>query len=258
MADWQDPSIIALWITIALLVIATMVATIIWFTRLYLKRMLNAQQAIANQQLIHQKKLLETSVIVQERERNRIASELHDDLLSKLSILSLASYGDDPIQKYQKLIKYMSVSTRSILHDLSPPLINEASLVSLLQSHLEPLKNQFSINLLEKHYQPDAIDSSIKLQVYRIFQEVINNIIKHAQADTICIKLRITEHYIALQIVDNGIGFDSNCSPNGLGLRNIDLRTQLLNGKSRFKSVINSGTTFNLIIPTQHSKSIKP
>ncbi len=248
MADWQDPITIATWIVIALAAMTLMVMSIIWLTRLYLQRLLKEREAMADAVLHHQKALLETSVTIQERERNRIAAELHDDLLSKLSILALASHSNDTLDVHRELIGQSIRTARSISHDLCPPLIEATMLDQLLADHVKPLESSFDIKFWVREYEPLNIAANVKLHVLRVFQEVVNNIIKHANAQSIAVDLRITSQYLVLLVADDGIGFVHTPS-KGLGLRNIELRAQLLNGQFRFRSRQSSGMQFTLLIP---------
>ncbi|HAD97270.1 MAG TPA: hypothetical protein DCG19_07675 [Cryomorphaceae bacterium] len=254
MADWQNPETIATWIAIVLAAMALMVTAIVWLTRLYLQRMLKTQQEMANAEINHQKLLLKTSVTIQERERNRMALELHDGLLSKLSILALASHGNQPIAHYSELINNSVQTARAISHDLCPPLIEEALLDHLLINHLQPLKRDFTIRFWASMHPQYSLNTKVKLQVFRIFQEVVNNIVKHAAAHTIDVYLRLSPKCLVLQVVDDGVGFKPDIPSKGLGLHNIELRTQLLQGSFRFQPAQNQGMQFILRVPLQLPK----
>jgi signal transduction histidine kinase len=82
-----------------------------------------------------------------------------------------------------------------------------------------------------------------KLQIFRIFQESVNNIMKHAEASKIIIDLKQTNNYLLLKVTDNGRGFDLEKQKGGLGLNNMLIRTQFLNGSYKVKTTINKGTS---------------
>jgi signal transduction histidine kinase len=84
---------------------------------------------------------------------------------------------------------------------------------------------------------------------FRVVQEIVSNIIRHAHARMIDLNLRITDSHLSLRIEDDGIGFDTKKKTKGLGQKNIELRIQMLKGKYRFQSSPEKGTTFLLHIP---------
>lgn len=248
MAEWQTLETVALWITIAFLVILCLGIAIVFFIRVHIKRMLIAQEKLNTEKLLHQEELLRTSVIIQERERKRIASDLHDALIGKLNVLSLAMASKVDNINPEKMLKDSIITARRISHDLSPPLLEETSLTEWINDMTIPLKGIYTIDLSTWQEQKTKVPKDIKLQLIRIIQECINNCIKHANATILSFSLRITKKYIALQIKDNGKGFDTKASLHGLGLKNLELRIQLLKGNYRLKSTIHRGTELFMLI----------
>lgn len=250
MAIWQDPKTLALWITIVLLLVAVLGVSLVFFVRIHFRRMLKAQAELNQVQLEHERQLLHDSVEVQERERNRIASDLHDELIGKLTVLALevGAETNSSEQVRQKLTQSIQVARR-ISHDLSPPLLEQTSFEEAMDALFHPLKSHFSV---EYHQHISAnlnLPTKIKLQLLRIVQEVINNSIKHAEAKHITAAVHIGQQYLAIQIADDGCGFDPTNKAGGLGLRNIALRTELLGGNYRFRNAVPaSGTIFTLVL----------
>ena len=249
MAIWQKPETFALWLTIVLLLVIVLVSAFVFFTRLYFKRILREQQKLQDTIIAHQQQLLEDSILVQERERTRIAADLHDDLISKLNVSLLTLNTTQNIPQTSAMLQNSIALARRISHDLSPPLLDDSSLMELIEDFLSPIQQTHQIDIW-KRPTTHPLPSDIKLQIFRIVQEVINNIIKHAAAKTIRVQLRSTAHGIALQIQDDGVGFDTEQYKKGLGLKNIVLRSQMLKGDFRFKSTPNKGTTFLFYLPT--------
>lgn len=250
MAEWQDPKTIALWITVAFAIILVLGIVIVFFVRLHLKRMLLAQRKLSSEKLMHQKELLEYSVEIQERERKRIASDLHDELIGQLNVIRLSIASKNPTIDTEDMLSGSIAAARRISHDLSPPLLEETPFDEWICNMASPLRAHYAIRL-NLWKDPSAnISKDVKLQLIRILQEFINNSIKHAKATTLGFSLRVTKSYIALQITDDGKGFDTKRKSQGLGLKNMELRMQLLKGQYRLKSSIDSGTDLLILVKT--------
>ena len=249
MAAWQHQEQFAVWLGIIIILFIGLFMVFVIFTRLYFARIMRADQKLQATLFAHQKQLLEDSILVQERERTRIAADLHDGLISKLnvSLLTLTTTSDLP--KTRLLLQNSITIARQISHDLSPPMVESCCILELMNIFISPLKAIYQINFYTQTYVGDfPLETPLKLQIFRIFQEVINNILKHANANQIDIVLRKTTRYLALSIRDNGVGFSVK-EQKGLGLKNIDLRMSMLNGSFKFNSEIGQGTRFFCIIP---------
>lgn len=247
MAAWKNPENFALWLTIVLVIVIALVSIFILFTRLYFMRIIQEEQKLQATILAHQKQLLEDSILVQERERRRIAADLHDDLIAKLNIALLSLHTTTDIQQSSEMLQKSISLARNISHDLSPPLLEKSSLLELITDFITPLQKTYNTHVYTTEYHEFNINNATKLQIFRITQEIINNILKHAQATKIDIYLRLNAQYIALKIMDNGIGFN-DANIDGLGLKNIALRSQVLGGKFKFKSSKNTGTSFLFLL----------
>jgi len=244
MAAWQNPENFALWLSFVFILLIALIVVFLYFTRLYFMRILKEQQKLQTAIVSHQQQLLEDSILVQERERNRIAADLHDDLISKLNISLLSLHTAPNLDDLSTMLQDSIVLARRISHDLSPPLLEQSSLYELLEEFVDPIKTQLHINLSYSLTTEETLANSTKLQIFRITQEVINNILKHAQASQLNIHLHLGKHYVGLKIIDNGIGFDLDKKSQGLGLKNITLRSQSLQGAFRFKSKPQKGSSF--------------
>ena len=244
MEGWQNPQNFAIGLFIALLFVATLVVGVVLLMRAYTKRIMQEQEKLTQAKVEYQKSLLLNSVLAQEKERERIAKDLHDDLISKLTVLTYALQIENSKVKPVDLLNETIKIARRITHDLTPPLLEQTSLKDLVEDFVAPLSQSYKVNCFFGHHQLRVMASNDKLQLFRIVQEVINNMLKHAKATEISIQLRITGSIVALTIKDNGIGFDTSQQPKGLGIKNIELRTQILKGHSKFKSQPGKGTTF--------------
>jgi two-component system NarL family sensor kinase len=249
MAEWQDPQMFAIGLSVTLLFVLILISSMILLTRIYIKRIVHEQEKFTKAKLEHQQSLLWNSVLVQEKERGRIASDLHDELISKLTVLTYALQTSNEKVKPVELLGDSIAIARRITHDLRPPLLDQTSLEELVDDFVLPLTNAYAIGcFFSPHHQHLEMKSEIKLQLFRIVQEVVNNVLKHAKATQISIRLRVSESLVALVIRDDGVGFNVDKNAKGLGLKNIELRSQLLNAKWRFKSKPGIGTAFQFLL----------
>ncbi len=181
----------------------------------------------------------------EEKERSRIAKELHDGLGGILAAAKMhASTNKDP-EKVVSLLNTASQESRRISHNLLPE--------SLLKKGLDVALRDFinSINesgLLKADYQSinvaENLPQHLQLSVYRIVQELINNIIKHAGATETLVQLQQQENKkLILTVEDNGKGFSQDKATKGIGLQNIESRLSLLKGTLEIDSQAKLGTS---------------
>lgn len=248
MAQWQDSETLVFWILIVFCIVLFLGVAIVVFVQLHVKRMIIAQEKLSAEKIKHQEELLDSSVKVQERERERIASDLHDELIGKLNTVLLASASQSTKVDTQKMLRDSIDIARRISHDLSPPLVEETSIAEWIRDMASPLKEFYTVTLTITEEPSLLVPKEVKLQLIRIVQEVINNCIKYAEATQMEFTLRETKKYIALKITDNGIGFETTKISGGLGLQNIELRMQLLKGTYKLTSSNERGTSLLLLI----------
>lgn len=247
MAEWQDPQVFAFGLGIALLFVVLLVGSIIVITRSYIKRVVAEQRKFVKAKMEHQQELLWNSVRVQEKERNRIASDLHDELISKLTVLTYAlQMKSDKVNPAELLGNSIAIARR-ITHDLRPPLLEQTTLCELIDDFMSPLKSAYVLDCHYSYCREVDLNAEVKLQLFRIVQEVINNALKHAKASTLFVRVHLFKESIALVVGDNGVGFDVDIQAKGLGLKNIELRAQLLKASWKFKSIKGRGSRFLLV-----------
>ena len=215
---------------------------------------------------VHQNKLRNLQqklASAEESERKKMAELLHDGIGQNLAIayLKLSSIGENSnADKTQKvigdslsLINNAIKESRSLTYDLSPPILYELGLVSALKWKLDQVLKDFGIEskiIINK--EPLSLKNETAILVFRIFSELLNNIIKHAKASFVEITIEHNEFMLNFQIKDNGKGFDTNelyTKSIGFGLFNIRERIESLQGNIEIISVINRGTTINFFIP---------
>jgi PAS domain S-box-containing protein len=209
------------------------------------------------------KKLLETIVQTEEQERTRIARDLHDEigpLVSALKIFVTSFAETDEPGKKEKLSELMGViardlidSVKSISNDMSPHVLTNFGLLPALQNTIglftKDLKIKLSSNIAEMRF-PNTFESV----VYRIFKELINNTVKHAQASNVYIDIDYADSALVCNYRDDGQGFDvdrqMNSKSKGMGINNIITRIHSLGGEYDIKSEPGKGFEVNFIFQT--------
>jgi PAS domain S-box-containing protein len=199
----------------------------------------------------------------EERERQRIAKELHDGLGQYLSASNMnlkSVYEDiedipDKLDKSFKtgleLLNHAISETRNISQNLLPKAIQDYGLELAVESLLNQLKNNSSISIkLYKNLTGASIPNNIQINLYRILQEALNNAIRHGRPDKIDVQLVYSENELLLVIEDNGIGFDiQNVSGDGVGLRSMKTRAGAMSAEFDIVSSKDKGTIISVIVP---------
>jgi len=142
-------------------------------------------------------------------------------------------------------LKESMASARKISHELTPPLMEELDLNELLEEYIDSLKIGIPIHFYCFHNAAKIRLPQMKLHLFRIFQEVVTNCLKHANASLIEVHFRSTESVVGIMIKDNGNG-ETIEGGEGLGLKNIESRAQFLRANYRYNSQQNKGTSFLL------------
>lgn len=172
----------------------------------------------------------------QEKERKRIAEDLHDRLGSTLSAVKM--YMDVLAEENPKYTKVNAIvdkavnDTRQIAHNMLSGVLAKFGLLAALQDLKETIEasNQFMINLRSIQFD-QRLESEIELHIYRIIQELVSNTLKHAQAAVVDIELRKSGNQnLTITYQDDGKGFESSSIHAGMGLKNIESRLKKING----------------------------
>lgn len=223
------------------------------YTRYKHRKKTEMDERIALQQKLRFKAVMEA----EEKERVRIARELHDSLgqmlsAAKMNISAMDSYNDDDAKlagNAKKLIDDSVKEVRTISHNLMP--------TSLMEKGIEPALNELAakindtglmqIDLLVSAGE-ERLDSSVEIAIYRIVQEVVNNMIKHSKANHVEVMLDYNAEKVYLSIKDNGVGFDTANieTSSGIGWRNIFSRVYMMNGDVQIQSQPGRGTLVNI------------
>lgn len=236
----------------AFIVLCLVLILFFYFSR---KKILQKEIEKRELALAYQKELLHAVIITQEEERKRIAQDLHDDISSKLNIVSLNSHMLTADNLSEKEISEISINiinltsktlenSRRIAHDLLPPVLEKFGLDAGLKELCFEINSTKSVSV---SYSNEIIfnDAEISkhLHIFRIIQELFNNSLKHGKATHISLQFKHIDGMDCCTYTDDGIGFNSSQLENqrGLGMKNIESRVSFLNGKLKVNSQVNKG-----------------
>ena len=207
-------------------------------------------------------------VSAQEKERHRIARDIHDDLGQALIAFKMYFIGilpelskDRPETKklYDEMAQQLNEiieKTRNLSHELFPPSLKHLGLIGALKDLVDQFSNN-SLKIKFSHQNLKEVDFENKdIIIYRIFQEALSNIIKHAKANIVDISIIYKSNKIFIDVRDNGIGFDSKKLNKkgkgfGLGLSLMEERVLLMEGLFKLESIPKKGTNIQIEIPVK-------
>lgn len=220
----------------------------------------------------YQKKLKDLNIeltFAEEKERRRIAENLHDSLGQTLSLiyikLSSVMSGDldmrlqQTLNEISELLKNAISESRIITYDLSPPVLYELGLVPAFKWKLEQIGEKFKIKTtLVSEFNKFNIRKEFKILVYRIVAELLNNAIKHASADLIEVEVKKSKDFYYITVRDNGVGFQKKMNnrvtmKGGFGLMSITERLENIKGRLEIKSGKGKGTEAIVRIPASEN-----
>ncbi len=193
-------------------------------------------------------------VDAEEKERKRIAQELHDGLGQVLSTARITVSALDNSNKKVKnsldLIDHAVKEVRSISHNMMPNALMKSNLEAALRDLLDTINESEKIRATYHQSCELQLDQSVSINLYRVVQEVLNNALKYAKSSEIHVSVSEHNSHYDMEIKDNGVGFDTSLikTSHGIGWKNIATRLQLINGTLKVHSDI-GGTCVKLKIP---------
>lgn len=218
-----------------------------------------ANEEIYSLMLSQQKKLDEVVI----KEKQRIGQELHDGVLgrlfgARLNLDSLNKKGDELAiagrDHYISELKFIEQDIREISHELSREkfaLINNfvAILTNLFEEQKNLSENTDFKYIIDQAIKWDKVDNDLKINIYRIIQESLQNINKYAKAKNVSVNLLKDADNLHVSIIDDGIGFEVSKKSKGIGLQNISSRVATCKGTFEIKSKPGKGTTITIDLP---------
>ncbi|MFP5390545.1 MAG: sensor histidine kinase [Gammaproteobacteria bacterium] len=207
---------------------------------------------------------------VREQERQRIARDIHDDLGQNLlalkidlSLLHVSTTGAHPMisQKVDTMIGHIDLtisSLRAIIHDLRPSALDEG-FVHAIEWQLGEFTRMHGIrheSQIDPAVLPDGADRELETMLYRIVQEALSNVARHAHATDVIVQLARSGSVLNLKIQDNGSGIPAISEHHGSGLAGMRERVRALGGKMHIDSVDGIGTILTLSIPLNETVAL--
>jgi len=242
-------SVIIAFGTAAMVFIALAVVT---FVIMYQRKMFTKQNQLAQLETENQKVLVNAVLTAKEMEQKRIAQELHDEIGSSVNAVRMSLIGmtidDETKKKLNTELTDISKNVRRISNELMPSVLDELgfhqALVHLVKKYQE--SSQIEFEILTNLEDPYPLDKKVELSLYRILQELMNNIVKYSKATNVILTIHHNSKEIEINLVDNGDGFipDENNLTKGdsLGLKNIKSRLQQINGEENYSLNTPKGT----------------
>lgn len=206
-------------------------------------------------QKIYEQTLLESQIEIQEQTLRHISQEIHDNIGQILSLVSLnvSSIATVDLEKRaftRELLSKAMTDLRGLSKSLNPERIMMVALEEAVKNELEKLERSgdYKTELIIKN-KISIVNENNKIILFRMIQEIMNNIIKHAKSTQIKVTFDTNDLQDILTIEDNGIGFDTlKHNNNGIGLSNIEKRSQMINATVKIESMLNKGTVITFVI----------
>lgn len=219
---------------------------------------------------LHQAQEMALSIIrAQEEERKRIAREIHDGPAQSMAnivmrteyCIKLLDMSPEQVRgelvSLQNLVRLSLMDVRKIIFDLRPMVLDDLGLAPAIKRYLSNYKEQYGLKVEFLCFgQQRRLDSSVEVALFRIVQELVSNVHKHARAKNAVVKIELLRKKINLHVKDDGIGFDleqvmADKDREGYGLIGMRERVQLLSGDINIATAPGQGTSINLSIPLE-------
>jgi signal transduction histidine kinase len=229
------------------------------------KRLLAEQEALLKQErvdnLLKEQELVSIDAMIegQEKERQRVANELHDDLGSLMATIKLhfdnskMSKKDPSLQNAEKLLEEAYQKVRGMAHSKNSGVMSNQGLLPAIKKMAQVITETNALQVtVEDFGMGERLENSLELSLFRMVQELVANVIKHADATTVSIQLTQHEDNLNIIIEDNGKGFDRSkidTGKTGMGLTTIEKRVEHLEGNFTVDSVQGKGTSILIDIP---------
>jgi PAS domain S-box-containing protein len=210
--------------------------------------------------------LLSTLVTIEEDQRRRISRELHDEFgqlvvglgMGLLRLREASPLGTTPcydITKLQAIVEQMGTAARHIAAEIRPTALDDHGLLAALENYTSQwaVNSDIVVDLEHFDVSPEQLSVPVATAVYRIVQEALTNVAKHARATRVGLVLRQVDQVLSLIVEDNGIGMasgsESDVNDDQWGLRGIHERVEVLGGSFEVESAPGNGTTLFIKLP---------
>lgn len=218
---------------------------------------MNLQDELIEERLMKERSVLQATLFGQEMEKNELGKELHDNVNQMLGAAKLyleMSLIEDMYKEYiikgRDIVVNAIEEIRSLTKSLVGPIVREISLVESVEDLIDTFQHRKEVHVrFQAQGLAEDLPPNLKLMLFRIVQEQLTNIQKHARASNISIVFKGIEGAIRLRIKDDGVGFDPKSKKKGIGLSNIRSRTQIYGGSFEINSAPGKGCQLTVTIP---------
>ncbi|WP_298353445.1 sensor histidine kinase [Runella sp.] len=265
MNDMSFDIDISIVLILGLLSLVVVIGFMISFVFVYQRRQLQNRQEKATLHAQHQQEILQVQLEIQNQTLQHISGELHDNIGQlmtlvrfKLNMLEIEeTITPKQIEEVNEVVGKTIDELRGLSKSLDGDFVKNFGLVDSLKHLLQRIaftgKYETDILIEGEAYQ---LDGQKEIVLFRVVQEILSNILKHAKAKYIKVSLQFTPAHFSLTVQDDGKGFDYEAvlgremSKSGVGLRNIQRRTEMLGGTCTFKTAQNEGTSVHIQLPS--------
>lgn len=253
-----EESRVVLIFVVSAAIIVVLAVLVALFVVVYQKRIVAQDIRLKKLESAYQQELLQATIEGQERERRRLAKDLHDGIGSLLWGLKLnlksqqGKGGEDPnvLDEVFTMLDEGIVDVRRVSHNLLPHTLENFGLIQALDEWIEPFQKPggFSIRL-QVEGSVERLEVAVELGLFRVVQELLQNTIRHAKAKEALLSFTFKPTNIKLHYTDNGIGLAAGKKPHGIGIKNMQSRVLALEGTIRFGEEGNPGFSVNIDVP---------
>lgn len=257
--------VIIIGIVLGLLLVGFIVATLF----LYQRRQQRQEEEIITMKDKYEKEALRSQLEIQENTFKNIAQELHDNIGQMLSVVKL-SLSVLPIEKDHKALEQVKnsqevlnkaiIDLSNLTKSLHTERIADIGLIESIRFELYAIRKA---GIVQVQFHPEGNETPLSEQkavfLFRMFQEILNNILKHAKASEVIVHVKFLDDIFVLEIKDNGVGFSveekkqSTSSGSGVGLRSLFNRAQIIGAELTMNSEPGKGTNVLIRLPLQEA-----
>ena len=217
------------------------------------------EESLTEQKLQQQKLIAQIAIQSQEKEKNHVATELHENINQILAVAKMqldfsvhdSTNSNLSIKKSYENIERALQEIRKLSHSLATPSLMEYNLIEAINDLINDAASESNVKLkFKNNLKKDIkISDEMNINIYRLAQEQLNNVFQHAKATTVKIQISSDEKGIYLSIEDDGIGFSMVETKFGLGLKNIESRVKLYSGKLTMQAEEGKGCKIDVFLP---------
>ncbi|WP_188991709.1 sensor histidine kinase [Paenibacillus nasutitermitis] len=201
--------------------------------------------------------MISNVIRIQEDERRRFSRELHDGIGQSLFSLQIQldrfisdqGKNNNELQLIRESVSSLMADVRGLAWELRPSVLDDLGVVPAIRTYIENYSDHYGIEVTFDCNLRRRLDVQAETAIYRIIQEALTNIAKHADVSEAKVHLSETDSEIKVQISDSGQGFDTQTRSQGVGLFSMEERARIAGGQFQLESTKEEGTTLTLIIP---------